>query len=386
MGSNAPGQLLGFSIQFPRALWHLLRCEAEDNVCLEVFGDVGVVKENGLKLSEEDKSSQNGNPVSDRSIDLWKTFFNWANFVVNGELDIEKAVFLLYVNKKGRKAIIDTFHSASDPIAAQKSIMAAWEKLKNIDDKHEIFSYVEFLKNNEETFAKIIARFEFQVGSSTASDEVKKAIRAKHVSDSQVDYIHHSLTGWLHNVVTTRLAEKKAAIISWVEFDAYAKSIFERAWRRELIDFTLQYPLDQSEIKKQKLQRPPYIQQLEVIKSEDEEIQQAVTDFLKAKANRQKWIEQELIDEDAAQEFEEKLLAYWKTQKKTVNLTYASYCDEDKGQIIYNQCIARQQPIKNQDPPPATIAGTYHLMSNSLAIGWHPKWNDTFNAKSEPHE
>lgn len=378
MGTNAPGQILGFSLQFPRALWHLLNCGADDKVCLEVFGDVGVTKDDGSKLTEEDKSSQVGNPVTDLSTDLWKTFYNWTTLVISGELDAENTLFLLYTNKKGRKAIIDTFHIAFDDISAKTGIDAAWKKLIKVDAKHKISTYIEYLKMNESTFIKIVKRFEFQVGSGSGNEEVKKAIRTKHVSDSQVEFIQHSLTGWLHKIVLDRLSKKQDAIITWIEFDTYAKTIFERARKRELIDFTLQYPVDHAEVRKQKLERPPYIRQLEAIKGDDDDIQQAVTDFLKAKVNRLNWIAQELIDEDSAKEFEQKLTDFWQSQRKIVNLTHSTLPDEERGNVVYHLCRGRQQMIKNQDPPSATVAGTYHLMSDSLSIGWHPKWEDSF--------
>ena len=44
MKSNAAGQLLGYTIQFPRALYHLLRCGPGDAVCIEVLGDVATKK------------------------------------------------------------------------------------------------------------------------------------------------------------------------------------------------------------------------------------------------------------------------------------------------------------------------------------------------------
>ena len=40
MSPNAPGPLLGYALQFPRALVHLLRGGPEDVVCVEVMGDV----------------------------------------------------------------------------------------------------------------------------------------------------------------------------------------------------------------------------------------------------------------------------------------------------------------------------------------------------------
>lgn len=376
--NNAPGQLLGFSIQFPRALWYLLTCGIEDKISVEVHGDVGLIRENGTILSEEDKSSQNSNPVTDRSSDLWKTFYNWTNAVVDGELEVDNTAFHLYTNKKGRKGIVDTFHTATNIDLSLVAISAAWKKLDRISEAHEIYPYIQYLKSKENIFSKIISKFEFCVGSETGLKEVCEAIRKKHVSEFQVDYLQYSLLGWIQNIIISRLAEKKNAIITWKEFDFFAKPILEKAWKRELIDFTLQYPLDQTEVKEHTLQRPPYIKQLEAIKSDDDDIQEAVTAYLKAKVNRQKWIEQELLDEDSAKDFEDKLISFWKTQKKTIDITYANYQDEERGQLIYNNCIAKSQLIKNQDPPSATVAGTYHLLANSLTMGWHPKWKETF--------
>ncbi|CAH0280127.1 hypothetical protein SRABI27_03750 [Pedobacter sp. Bi27] len=378
MASNAPGQLLGFSLQYPRALWHLLKCGPEDKVCLEVFGDVGITKEDHSKISEEDKSSQVGNPVTDRSTDLWKTFFNWTNAVLAGELDAESTTFILYANKKGMKAIVDTFHAAKDFATSSKAVKAAWKKLGKIDAKHEILPYVTFLKTNEDSLAKIIKNFEFVTGSGTGGVEVKKAIKAKHVSDSQVEYLELSLLGWLQKFVMNKLVEKKDAVITWKEFDEYARQVFESARQRELIDFTLIYPLKEHEVDSQKLERPPYILQLEAIGVNDDAIQGAVTAFLKAKTNRFNWIEQELINDVVAQDFEDKLTGFWETQHEMVEITNSALSEENKGKLVYLQCRARKQIIRDQDPPALTVEGTYHFLSNNLAIGWHPKWKATF--------
>ena len=377
MGTNAPGQLLGYTLQYPRALWYLLTCNIEDNICIEVIGDVGVIMQNNLKLSEEVKSSVNGNPVTNRSSDLWKTFFNWTKAALDGQIDVEKTIFFLYVTKKGKNAIVNSFHNAKNDDSAQIALAAAWEILKTINNKHEIFTYIEFLKKHETVLCNIIKNFEFQVGSDIGKEEVDKAIRAKHVSQNQVEFINHTLMGWLIENVTLKISKKEHAIINWNEFDEYARTVFEKSRRRELIDFTSQYPVNQLDVKNKKLERPPFIRQLEMINGDDEDIQQAVSDYLRANVNRFKWIEFELIDIESAKEFEEKLRDYWNSQKKTIHLTNPTLSNEDKGSLIFHQCRMRHQLIKNQDPPPATIAGTYHLMSNNFSIGWHPNWEDS---------
>ena len=95
MSTNAPGQLLGFGLQFPRALFHLLRCGPGDKVSLEVMGDVSTVSVDDDVIIEEDKSSQISNPISDLSIESWKTFYNWVNKANTKTIDPDMTKLLL---------------------------------------------------------------------------------------------------------------------------------------------------------------------------------------------------------------------------------------------------------------------------------------------------
>jgi hypothetical protein len=122
MKSNAPGQLLGYALQFPRALYHLLRSGAGDTVSIEVLGDVAIIESSGEVTLEEDKSSIVGNPLTDRSTDLWKTFANWIEIINDKNLDVRKTKFILYCNQSGRHGIVDEFSSAQNQLDAQKAI------------------------------------------------------------------------------------------------------------------------------------------------------------------------------------------------------------------------------------------------------------------------
>lgn len=63
--------------------------ETKDNniISLEVFDDIG--EENGdNKTAVQLKSAQKHNPISNRSVDLWKTLSNWIDSINNKELDV----------------------------------------------------------------------------------------------------------------------------------------------------------------------------------------------------------------------------------------------------------------------------------------------------------
>lgn len=384
MSTNAPGQLLGYTLQFPRALYYLLRCEPNDKVLLEVLGDVATLTNKNSIITEEDKSSQVGNPLTDKSTDLWKTFYNWIKSINNGTLSVETTRYILFSNKTGKAGLVNAFHKADDPEKALKAILLSKEKLKKITTTHEIWAFYNYVVNeNESLFQKIIPRFELQIGYGGSFDEIKTEIRKKLIPESQVEFILSNLSGWLQRVVIEKLSKKQDAILTWVEFSSEFTGLFERAQRRELIDFTLINPPNETEIRRHLRERPIFIQQLEDIKADDDDIQQAVADFMKAKANRYNWIEKELIDEIAAADFESKLIEYWKNQQKKLNITHKELSDNEKGMVLFLECRSRQETIKEQSPPSATISGTYHALANSPILGWHPNWETSFKPNRE---
>lgn len=380
MKSNAAGQLLGYSIQFPRALYHLLRSAPKDVVCVEVLGDVATVSSDGKLLSEEDKSSIVSNPLTDRSTDLWKTFHNWIEAIINKDFDIENTQFVLYCNHSGRDGVVNKFSSAKNELAIQSAIEYAKKELKDIKHEHEIWKYYDFVVNkNESLLSKVIQRFELQIGSGTGYDELRTEIRRKLVPDSQIEFIMDSLNGWIQKKICEYIADRKGAIISWEEFNRQFVILFDRSRCRDLIDFTLQYPIKDEIVQSQVKTRPRYLQQLEVIGFRDEELLPEISDYLRADVNRQRWIADEIIDEDVALDFEARLTKFWENQRKRIQLTQKTLGEIDQGQLLLIDCKLRQEMIRDMVPPSSTIAGTYHALADELTLGWHPKWETHFS-------
>lgn len=384
MKSNAAGQLLGYSIQIPRALYYLLISKPDDIVCIEVLGDVARTASNSEVTAEEDKSSINGNPLTDRSTDLWKTFSNWVEAIINGELFIEKTRFILYTNQTGRSSIVNKLSSAKDKQEVQKSIDEAKEILKDIKEGHEIWEFYNYvIFENENLFKEVIERFELQIGKEASYDEVRNELIRQHFPISQIEFLLENICGWLQKQILEKISRKQSAIIYWEEFDHQFKVLFERARRLELIDFTLQNPLNDSEIQQQVKIRPCYLRQLEVIDTADDDIIEAVTDFLKAKVNRDKWIESEIIDVDVAFDFESRLYQFWKNQKDRIKITEKGLSETEQGKLLYLDCSSRQETIRGVSPPVSTVIGTYHALADGPTLGWHPNWENLFPKKKE---
>lgn len=384
MRSNAAGQLLGYTLQFPRAFFHLLKSGPGDTVSIEVLGDVARKLANDEVISEEDKSSIFGKAITDKSTDLWKTFFNWIDAVNNGNLDVKKTKFLLYTNKTGKQSIVDQFSDANNQVSAEGALEKAKLKLGDITAEHDIWKYFDFVVNqNESILLKIIPRFEVQYGSNAGYTEIDEEIKKKHVPANHVDFLRDKINGWVTRITLERIGKKEPTWITWEDFDKEFLLVFERVRRRELIDFALVSPPKNEDIQKQLNIRPCYLRQLEFIECSDDEIIEAVSDYLRADVNRHKWIEHEIIDEDIAQAFSNELKGFWSTQRKRINITEKELSCVEKGQLLLIDCKSRQVEIRGELPPYPTIPGTYHSLAEESVLGWHPDWEKLLTTQEE---
>ncbi len=375
MKSNAAGQLLGYSLQFPRALFHLLTCSPGDCISIEVIGDVATQKADNSLITEEDKSSITANSVTNKSVDLWKTFYNWLKAINDDDIDVDVTKFILFCNQSGQSGIVDTFSLATNKDAAIAAIETAKNKLSDIKEGHAIWGYFDYTINtHQKLLVEVIQRFELQVGKGASYDGLRKELRKKQIAPSQVEFVLHSLSGWLQENILEKIAAKNSAIVSWDEYDKKFQVLFDRSRRRELIDFTLQTMPDSDEINSHLKIRPTYIRQLDIIGMNDDEVVRAVSDYMRAEINRAKWIEDEIIDENVAQEFENKLSSYWRNQGKKIELTQPSLSQKNRGQLLHSDCMMRRETIRDMAPPDSTISGTYHALADNPVLGWHPDW------------
>ena len=379
MSQNASGQLLGYAMQFPRALCHLLKATPGCTVCIEVHGDVATLLPNGEIIAEEDKSSVNSNPVTDKSVDLWKTFSNWVDGVIAGEFDIDLTTFVLYRNRSGQKGMADAFDLCTTRDQAHQAILDAAPNFAAVDESHVIWPYYEnVVLNHYEILLQVITRFHLETGDLAGYGEVEQGLRTKLVPLKQIDAVLHHLNGWLVKLVMTRISEKQAAVVTFDEFTHEFSVLFSRARCLELLDFTTYAPPCSLEIDKHIKSRPTYLRQIEFLHADDDDLIEAVTDFLKAKTNRDKWIEDELIDEEVASQFEDNLRRFWKNKKKEVALVNATLGKEARGMVLFALCQNHQETIRNVKPPPSTIAGTYHALADKPSLGWHEDWETEF--------
>ena len=65
------------------------------------------------------------NPIADRSPELWKTLANWVRAVKNGTVDASRTHFEIFVSRRRRGALAESFDQAQTPAEASAALSAA---------------------------------------------------------------------------------------------------------------------------------------------------------------------------------------------------------------------------------------------------------------------
>ena len=173
----APGQYLGFSLQQVQLCHHLLRVPDGTSVSLEYLDDVAVHRADGSQLLEQAKSALSGNPASDRSEELWKTFANWADQCDDG-LDPATTDFHLYVTPAKIGELVTALHSAvsTEAVAAVLGRVEALVNPKKPDvgcSPH----VTRFLEAGDPTCAQIIDQFRL-ITEQDPIESIREPLRA----------------------------------------------------------------------------------------------------------------------------------------------------------------------------------------------------------------
>ncbi|MEI6528086.1 MAG: ABC-three component system protein [bacterium] len=380
--STAPGQLLGYILQFPRALCRLLQAGVGGAVGIELIGDVTAFLANGAVINEEDKSSTTTNPLTDRSTDLWKTFYNWIKQIDDGAIDVTKTSFVLYTNCSGRPALVNKFNAAKTPADVHAAIQAAITELKDTSHSHDIWVYYDFVINKKlNTFEKLLLNFELLVGVDGAHDDVRRELKSKFIPDHSIQLVSDNICGWFQEIVSNKLKAKIPAVITFEELDHQIAVLLERLRQKELVDFAATELALENKIAPALRQRPVFIKQLDLIKLSDEMKIQAVCDYLRADYNRHRWIESEILDETTAKDFEKRLYSFWQTEHRKTELLHLNLAEETRGELLLGECSSRQELIRGEPTPDRTVAGTYHALAELMQLGWHPKWSSLLQEK-----
>ena len=205
--AQVPGQYYGYSLQCTQCISQLLAVAPGSTVSVEVLEDVATQSATGEVELIQVKSGLDTNPISNRSVDLWKTFRNWVDVVITGAIDPEKTTFILHLETPHPGAICKRFSKAQDTSAASAAVIAArdelWGTPPNFKKRPEVAEglveqlNVVFSPHNLETVTKIVRNFRLTTGTGQAYGNLLDQMKTLLVdADVAEDVLLHGL-GWV---------------------------------------------------------------------------------------------------------------------------------------------------------------------------------------------
>lgn len=382
--SQVPFQFFGYSLQITRFLSKLLEIDPDWTASLEVFEDVGAESASGNRIAEQTKSGKKGNPISDNSVDLWKTFSNWIYAAQNGEIDINKTSFEIFVSKKRTGEIVKSFAEADTVEKAQTALQNARMKLWGQSPEYKLKSKISkniknFVgtvldKNNEEIACAIIKNFSFQCGSGDSYKDIKAKMVKKFVPGDILDDVILYALGWVQKNINSLIENEKPAIIAYDAFHIEITSFVRKHDQRTILTSFAGSP--STEKIQEDLKIKTYVRQLEIVDSNKEDKIRAIIDFFKSTADRARWSAQGLIHETSFDEFEDGLRRTWDNLKTKNSITLNNKTEIEQGRHLYAECSLHKGRLEGYELPEHFIPGSFHLLSDQEIIGWHPDYKN----------
>jgi hypothetical protein len=389
--TNVPGTYLGFSVQATRFLAHLLKAEPGDAVCLEVFEDVGVEQAAGTTIAEQVKSTRTGNPLSDRSIQLWKTFRNWIEASGSGTLEPDKTQFVIYLTRGVTGNIAASFNAALTIEDAKAAIRDAMTSLKipgvtaKVDQTSPLEDHFRavFLSGSD-ILETIVHRFRIELSKSSPHDDLRPLFLKKLISEDAYEDVVRWAGGWVKQKIDKLISCGQPARIMRDEFHGALLNYVRTYDRNDILRSVASHPAPEDIAVELTLR--DYIRQLRLIDVDDVDLLRAANDYLRSASDRTLWAERGLIGVESLEMFADELATTWHNKKDRVLIGNADLAPKLQGRLVFRDCIEHRAQVDGLDAPQHFVRGSWHTLSDSRIVGWHPNYTTELDSTATPSE
>lgn len=378
--STVPGQALGYSLQFTQMAAMLFESGPGGLISFEVFDDVGEDSADGTRTFVQAKSTLRGNPLADRSVELWKTIANWVDAIRDQPRDLLKPRFVIYVSRPVTGSLAEKFHAAKTPEAAIAAIAEARQVLLGSTDGLPDYSSItpdlaeqaqRVFSAPAEVVARVIQAFEIERGSGSPQTDFAQLLQRHYVPANRVDTVANYAAGWVKREVDKLLEQRRPAVLAWSDFQKEMTGFIRKVAERDILQ---SFAPDPSPTDTARLLPRVFVQQLELIGLDFADRLDAVSQFFKASLDRTKWGESGEIHPSSLDDLDGRLMQTWKHKKRKTFIEASEKDDATKGQLLFSDCMLHEDKLEGADTPSHFVPGCFHLLADELKVGWHPDY------------
>lgn len=380
--TSAPGQYYGYSVvQGARLVHRLLESSANTTVSIEGLDDIAVEGDTGLLTLEQDKSGLAHNPVSNKSVELWKTLRNWLEAMRAGTIP-SNTRFVLYVAQMHTGSVVERLHQCKDAangaILAQELRKEFWGKAPAYEEREKLPETLRaqldlVLGASDEVLGNIFQQFQLVQGSGSPYEDIKLLLGLKAIGADAIEPTLHQLVGWCQTQVAKSIESKQLPAIACADFHKKLMACVRKFDRAEKELVATDRTITDQEVKDQ-LTAGTYIKQLRLIGLETDHQEDAVGDYLRAAADRAHWGKEGHVLEKSFFEYQTELTKNWRRQREVAGTDHSDKPEAIIGKATYLRCMEVHLPLQRMPVSEYFTRGTFHDLSDKCTVGWHPKF------------
>lgn len=384
---SALGQALGYIYQFDRATYCLLNASVSTiEIGIEDVEDISIHFSDGKQVREQDKSvSSKKNPLTDRSVSLWKTLSIWAeDILVNSDI-LDTTEFHIVTN--GRitdNSLAARINSATDLEKANEIVREIKLISKNLRD--ELINYGNIITQlSEELLARLILKIHvFDNVSPSYGGKLEDIQSLRFFSHEMKIRIFDSALGWIKRRIRKAIDNNERPRILRSDFDKEMRPLIRRFQVAPLLAL-VKPQIVEAEIDDYKASG--FVQQLEWIECDESFISDAVIHYICVRETLLDWADANLVSETSIMNYQNDLITRWRIVRSRIARAKKSTLVE-KGQDCLYDTLEQEACIDGQQMPKHFVCGSFHSLAdfdkNDLPkIGWHPNFLDLAKQERE---
>jgi hypothetical protein len=378
----APGPYLGFALQPVRLCFHLLTCPAGAKVSLEHLDDIAIHDPDGTVTLEQTKSALRQNPLADWSDEFWKALANWLDGIATGKIAAYKSHFRLYVTPPRGGGWVQALSDAAtetDVEAVVAAIKAKHDKLRK--PKGCETNLQRFLTAPAADRNAVIMKFKLLAKDTNPVDALRDLIKAA-VAPELVDHLCHSAIGMAKEQADRLIRDGQPPLVDGDTFKKTFRAFVRKINIPGLLSSFTQVP-PAAEVAAVLSARPIFIRQLEIIDVTEQDRVRAVSDFLRASADKSSWAEQGLVFERSLVEWDDFLIGRHGLISGEVADLHATKDPAFRGRMTYRQCAQLQAPLEGRAVPSHFVHGCFNALADIQRLGWHPDYRSLLNGDAD---
>lgn len=371
-----PGQALGL--------------ELHDDIHVETAAADGSIDD--LLLIQVKHSVNEGN-ITDRDIDLWKTFYNWIKLIPSLPPH-RKLTLQLYTNKSlNNQTFVSLLKSSRANVQeilsyirqTERDISAAESKKKTGDSPNPLAEYVNSVSRASDADLKLILDcFEFHSDSSAVIVRLSAALRQLAVPEVRLGDTRKHVIGAFKESKFSKIIQGQKVVISFEDFRTQMGfDRIVRSARAEHVDFgqftEIYYNYQRPD--QLSFSNSRFHEQLKDIGIPEEEIVTRGVEMMLAEKFMDSLQDSGSFSASENSRLEDAAVSEWDILHKRLHRR-TQEDDEpthrSASQDCYDQTMGTSLKVGDIELPRNLICGKYIKLSNLPRIGWRKNWQSRF--------